>query len=51
MHEDEGGTPRPVGEPQEAHNGLTRRRLIQSLRMLSTKRESVPARKHGNIPL
>ncbi|MGZ4148369.1 MAG: acyl-CoA carboxylase subunit beta, partial [Actinomycetota bacterium] len=29
----------------------TRRRLIQSLRMLSTKRESVPARKHGNIPL
>jgi acetyl-CoA carboxylase carboxyltransferase component len=29
----------------------TRRRLIQSLRMLATKRESVPARKHGNIPL
>ena len=35
-----------VIEPAE-----TRRRLIQSLRMLSTKRESVPARKHGNIPL
>ncbi len=29
----------------------TRRRLIQSLRMLSAKREAVPARKHGNIPL
>jgi propionyl-CoA carboxylase beta chain/acetyl-CoA/propionyl-CoA carboxylase carboxyl transferase subunit len=35
-----------VIEPAE-----TRRRLIQSLRMLSTKRESIPARKHGNIPL
>jgi acetyl-CoA/propionyl-CoA carboxylase carboxyl transferase subunit len=35
-----------VIEPAE-----TRRRIIQSLRMLSTKRESVPARKHGNIPL
>ncbi len=35
-----------VIEPAE-----TRRRLIQSLRMLSTKRESMPARKHGNIPL
>ncbi|HUG41335.1 MAG TPA: carboxyl transferase domain-containing protein, partial [Longimicrobiales bacterium] len=29
----------------------TRVRLIQSLRMLLTKREQVPARKHGNIPL
>ena len=29
----------------------TRRALIQALRMLSTKRETVPARKHGNIPL
>ena len=29
----------------------TRPRLIKALRMLSTKRESVPARKHGNIPL
>ncbi len=35
-----------VIEPAE-----TRKRLIQSLRMLSTKRESVPSRKHGNIPL
>jgi acetyl-CoA/propionyl-CoA carboxylase carboxyl transferase subunit len=35
-----------VIEPAE-----TRSRLIRSLRMLSTKRESVPARKHGNIPL
>jgi len=35
-----------VIEPAE-----TRARLIKSLRMLSTKRESVPARKHGNIPL
>jgi acetyl-CoA/propionyl-CoA carboxylase carboxyl transferase subunit len=35
-----------VIEPAE-----TRPRLIKSLRMLSTKREAVPARKHGNIPL
>src|SRR5438094_3182123 len=35
-----------VIEPAE-----TRPRLIRALRMLSTKRESVPARKHGNIPL
>jgi acetyl-CoA carboxylase carboxyltransferase component len=35
-----------VIEPAE-----TRYRLIQALRMLSTKREAVPARKHGNIPL
>jgi acetyl-CoA carboxylase carboxyltransferase component len=35
-----------VIEPAE-----TRPRLIRALRMLSTKRETVPARKHGNIPL
>ena len=35
-----------VIEPAE-----TRKRLIQAMRMLSTKREAVPARKHGNIPL
>jgi acetyl-CoA carboxylase carboxyltransferase component len=35
-----------VIEPSE-----TRHRLIQALRMLRTKREAVPARKHGNIPL
>jgi propionyl-CoA carboxylase beta chain len=35
-----------VVEPSE-----TRVRLIQALRMLRTKREAVPARKHGNIPL
>jgi propionyl-CoA carboxylase beta chain len=35
-----------VIEPQE-----TRSRLIQALEMLQTKRESVPPRKHGNIPL
>jgi propionyl-CoA carboxylase beta chain len=29
----------------------TRPRLIQALRVLRTKREQVPARKHGNIPL
>ncbi|HCO04012.1 MAG TPA: methylmalonyl-CoA carboxyltransferase, partial [Actinobacteria bacterium] len=29
----------------------TRRKVIQALRMLRTKREQVPARKHGNIPL
>jgi acetyl-CoA carboxylase carboxyltransferase component len=35
-----------VIEPSE-----TRPRLIKTLRMLSTKREQVPPRKHGNIPL
>jgi acetyl-CoA carboxylase carboxyltransferase component len=35
-----------VIEPSE-----TRVRLIRSLRMLLTKREAVPPRKHGNIPL
>jgi acetyl-CoA carboxylase carboxyltransferase component len=35
-----------VIEPSE-----TRIRLIQALRMLRSKREAVPARKHGNIPL
>jgi propionyl-CoA carboxylase beta chain len=35
-----------VIEPAE-----TRLRLIQALRMLRTKREQVPPRKHGNIPL
>jgi acetyl-CoA carboxylase carboxyltransferase component len=35
-----------VIEPSE-----TRPRLIKALRMLGSKREAVPARKHGNIPL
>jgi propionyl-CoA carboxylase beta chain len=35
-----------VIEPQE-----TRKRLVQSLEMLRSKRESIPQRKHGNIPL
>jgi propionyl-CoA carboxylase beta chain len=35
-----------VIEPQE-----TRPRLIKALEMLSTKRETLPARKHGNMPL
>ncbi|HEX5949976.1 MAG TPA: acyl-CoA carboxylase subunit beta [Actinomycetota bacterium] len=35
-----------VIEPAE-----TRPRLVKALRMLATKREAVPARKHGNIPL
>ena len=35
-----------VIEPAE-----TRPKLIQALRMLKTKREQVPPRKHGNIPL
>jgi propionyl-CoA carboxylase beta chain len=30
---------------------LTRRKLITALRMLSTKRDSNPPKKHGNIPL
>jgi acetyl-CoA carboxylase carboxyltransferase component len=35
-----------VIEPAE-----TRPVLIRALRMLATKREAVPPRKHGNIPL
>ncbi len=35
-----------VIEPQE-----TRPRLIRALRMLGTKRQSLPPKKHGNIPL
>jgi propionyl-CoA carboxylase beta chain len=35
-----------VIEPRE-----TRRRLAQSLEMLRSKRETIPQRKHGNIPL
>jgi propionyl-CoA carboxylase beta chain len=35
-----------VIEPQD-----TRRRLVQSLEMLRSKREMIPQRKHGNIPL
>jgi propionyl-CoA carboxylase beta chain len=35
-----------VIEPAE-----TRPRLVRALRMLASKRESVPARKHGNEPL
>lgn len=35
-----------VIEPQQ-----TRPRLIRALRMLMTKRETLPSRKHGNIPL
>ena len=29
----------------------TRRELIKALRLLRTKRESLPPKKHGNIPL
>ncbi len=29
----------------------TRRKLVQSLEMLRSKRETIPQRKHGNIPL
>ena len=35
-----------VIEPQE-----TRQRLVRSLEMLRSKRETVPQRKHGNVPL
>jgi propionyl-CoA carboxylase beta chain len=35
-----------VIEPRE-----TRRKLVQALEMLRSKRESIPQRKHGNIPL
>jgi propionyl-CoA carboxylase beta chain len=35
-----------VIEPQE-----TRPRLIRALRMLSKKRQTLPPKKHGNIPL
>ena len=29
----------------------TRRKLVAGLRMLATKREELPRRKHGNVPL
>ena len=29
----------------------TRRKLIQALRMLANKRDTMPPKKHGNIPL
>jgi acetyl-CoA carboxylase carboxyltransferase component len=35
-----------VIEPQE-----TRPRLIRALRMLANKRQTLPPKKHGNIPL
>ncbi|MDQ3963417.1 MAG: acyl-CoA carboxylase subunit beta [Actinomycetota bacterium] len=35
-----------VIEPQD-----TRKKLVQSLEMLRSKRETIPQRKHGNIPL
>jgi propionyl-CoA carboxylase beta chain len=31
--------------------GSTRRELVRALRLLRTKRESLPPKKHGNIPL
>jgi propionyl-CoA carboxylase beta chain len=31
--------------------GETRRELVRSLRLLATKRDSLPPKKHGNIPL
>jgi len=35
-----------VIEPQQ-----TRRKLVKALEMLRSKRETIPQRKHGNIPL
>jgi propionyl-CoA carboxylase beta chain len=35
-----------VIEPEE-----TRARLVEALKMFRSKRESRPAKKHGNIPL
>ena len=29
----------------------TRRQIVRGLRMLRTKRETLPPKKHGNIPL
>jgi propionyl-CoA carboxylase beta chain len=29
----------------------TRREVVRALRMLRTKRETLPPKKHGNIPL
>jgi acetyl-CoA carboxylase carboxyltransferase component len=29
----------------------TRQKIVQGLRMLRTKREELPRRKHGNVPL
>jgi propionyl-CoA carboxylase beta chain len=30
---------------------VTRREVVRALRLLRTKRESLPPKKHGNIPL
>ena len=32
-------------------NGFIGSRLIEALEILSTKRETLPAKKHGNIPV
>jgi acetyl-CoA carboxylase carboxyltransferase component len=55
QYEDEFGNPYVAAERGFVDDVIepaeTRPRLIQTLRMLRTKREQVPARKHGNIPL
>ena len=54
-YEDEFNTPYIAAERGYVDDVIepadTRPRIIQALRMLQTKREQVPPRKHGNIPL
>jgi acetyl-CoA carboxylase carboxyltransferase component len=55
MYEDEFSNPYIAAERGYVDDVIepteTRPRLVQALRMLQTKREQVPPRKHGNIPL
>ena len=48
-HREQGRSSRDVDDVIDPAD--TRARLIKALRMLETKREAVPGRKHGNIPL
>jgi propionyl-CoA carboxylase beta chain len=54
-YEDEFGNPYYAAERGFVDDVIepadTRPQLIRALRMLHTKREQVPPRKHGNIPL
>jgi propionyl-CoA carboxylase beta chain len=55
MYEDQFGNPYIAAERGYVDDVIepadTRPQLIKALRMLDTKREQVPPRKHGNIPL
>ena len=39
------------GDPALRARPETRRKIVAGLRMLDSKREELPTRKHGNVPL